>query len=180
MKNPYTKFIKYLEKQETIRIQRSGESVYLTDGKAVLMLPIELYDSMIRPLSGVLPVLEGDCTAEKQPYDVFATVRPDGLDIEKVVDGYRTDKIVHQSRFILEHSPAGKSKKSISCRIFKAEGGDIITVNKSYIDMFADCDIGGEWTSSGRQFDPLVKKNDDFALLIMPMKVDRKYFNVFN
>lgn len=180
MKNPYTKFIKYLEKQEKILIQRSGESVYLTDGKAVLMLPIELYDSMIRPLSGVLPVLEGDCTAEKQPYDVFATVRPDGLDIEKVVDGYRTDKIVHQSRFILEHSPAGKSKKSIPCRIFKAEGGDIITVNKSYIDMFADCDIGGEWTSSGRWFDALVKKNDDFALAVMPMKVDHKYFSIFS
>ena len=180
MKNPYTKFIKYLEKQGKILIQRSGESVYLTDGKAVLMLPIKLYDIMIRPLSGVMPALEGDCTAEKGPYDVFATVRPDGLDIEKVVDGCRTDKIVHQSRFLLDFPPAGKGKKSIPCRIFKADGGDIITVNESYIDMFADCDIGGEWTSSGRWFDPLVKKNDDFALLVMPMKVDRKYFNVFN
>lgn len=59
MKNPYAKFIKYLEKQEKILIQRSGESVYLTDGKAVLMLPVNLYDSMIRPLSGVLPVCIG-------------------------------------------------------------------------------------------------------------------------
>lgn len=180
MKNPYTKFIKYLEKQENIRIQRSGESVYLTDGKAVLMLPIELYDITIRPLSGVMPVLEGDCTAEKGPYDVFATVRPDGLDIKKAVDGFCTNKTIHQSRFILECPPAGKSKKSIPCRIFKAEGGDIITVNESYIDMFADCDIGGEWTSSGRWFDALVKKNDDFALVVMPMKVDRKCFDVFN
>lgn len=180
MKNPYTKFIKYLEKQGKILIQRSGESVYLTDGKAVLMLPIELYDSMIRPLSGVMPVLEGDCTAEKGPYDVFATVRPDGLNIKKFIDGCCTDKIIRQSRFLLDLPAAKKSKKSISCRIFKAEGGDIITVDRSYIDMFADCDIGNEWTSSGRWFDALVKKNDDFALAVMPMKVDRKCFDIFS
>ena len=39
MKNQYSEFVKYFEKQEEIFVQRSGDSVYLTDGKVVLMLP---------------------------------------------------------------------------------------------------------------------------------------------
>ena len=60
MKNQYPKFIKYLEKQDNIFVQRSGDSVYLTDGKVVLMVPVMLYNSMIRPLCGLLPEMKED------------------------------------------------------------------------------------------------------------------------
>ena len=124
MKNQYSKFVKYLEKQDNIFVQRSGDSVYLTDGKVVLMVPVMLYNSMIRPLCGLLPELKEDCTGAKRPSDFLVTIRPDGVDIRKAVENLSIDKIVKQSRFLLELPPKGKSKKGVTVRIFKADGGD--------------------------------------------------------
>lgn len=179
MKNQYTKFVKYLEKQENIFVQRSGDSVYLTDGKAVLMVPVVLYDNMIRPLSGLLPELKEDCTGTKRPSDVLVTVRPDGMNIKKAVDNLSTEKPIRQSRFLIELPPKGKSKKNIPCRIFKADGGDIIAVNEIFVDMFTDCNIADTWTGAGRWNCPLVQKTDDFMLVMFPMKINPEYFEIW-
>ena len=179
MKNQYSKFIKYLEKQENIFVQRSGDSVYLTDGKAVLMLPVILYDNMIRPLSGLLPELKEDCTGEKRLSDVLVTVRPTGTDIKKAVDNLSTEKPIRQSQFLLELPPKGKSKKNILCRIFRADGGDIIAVNEIFVDMFADCNIADTWTGAGRWNTPLVKKSDGFMLVMFPVRIDPKVFEIW-
>ena len=179
MKNQYTKFVKYLEKQENIFVQRSGDSVYLTDGKAVLMVPVVRYDNMIRPLSGLLPELKEDCTGAKRPSDALVTVRPDGMNIKKAVDNLSTEKLIRQSRFLIELPPKGKSKKNIPCRIFKADGGDIIAVNEIFVDMFADCNIADTWTGAGRWNCPLVQKTDDFMLVVFPMKINPEYFEIW-
>lgn len=179
MKNQYSKFVKYLEKQDNIFVQRSGESVYLTDGKAVLMLPAFLYANMVRPLSGLLPELKEDCTAEKRGNDLFVTVRPDGLDIKRAVDNLNTDKIIEQSRFLLELPPVGKSKKPVPVRIFKADGGDIIGVNDTFVDMFADCSTGEPWRGAGRWNTPLVQKSDDFMLVMFPVKINPEFFEIW-
>lgn len=179
MKNQYSKFVKYLEKQENIFVQRSGDSVYLTDGEAVLMLPAILYDNMVRPLSGLLPELKEDCTGEKRPSDIFVAIRPDGFNIKRAVDGLSTEKIIRQSRFLIELPPKGKSKKNIPCRIFKADGGDIIAVNETFVDMFADCNIADTWMGAGRWNTPLVKKADGFMLVMFPVKVDRECFEIW-
>lgn len=179
MKNQYSKFVKYLEKQENIFVQRSGDSVYLTDGKAVLMLPVILYDNMVRPLSGLLPELKEDCTGEKRLSDVLVTIRPDGLNIKNTVDGLSTEKPIRQSRFLIELPPTGKSKKNIPCRIFKADGGDIIAVNETFVDMFADCNISDVWAGAGRWNTPLVKKTDDFMLVMFPVKIDQECFEIW-
>ena len=179
MKNQYSKFIKYLEKQENIFVQRSGDSVYLTDGKAVLMLPVILYDNMIRPLSGLLPELKEDCTGEKRLSDVLVTVRPTGMDIKKAVDNLSTETPIRQSRFLIDLPPKGKSKKNIPCRIFKADGGDIIAVNEIFVDMFADCSTGEPWHGAGRWNCPLVQKTDDFMLVMFPVKINPEYFEIW-
>lgn len=179
MKNQYSKFVKYLEKQDNIFVQRSGDSVYLTDGKAVLMLPVILYDNMVRPLSGLLPELKEDCTGEKRLSDVLVTICPDGMNIKKAVDNLNTDKIIKQSRFLIELPPVGKSKKQIPARIFKADGGDIIAVNEIFVDMFADCSTGEPWRGAGRWNCPLVQKTDDFMLVMFPIKVDRECFEIW-
>ena len=179
MKNQYTKFIKYLEKQENIFVQRSGDSVYLTDGKAVLMLPVILYDNMVRPLSGLLPELKEDCTGEKRLSDVLVTVRPDGINIKKAVESLNTDKIIQQSRFLIELPPKGKSKKPVLIRIFKADGGDIIGINEIFVDMFNDLWLGEPWRGAGRWNCPLVQKTDDFMLVMFPVKINPEFFGIW-
>ena len=97
MKNQYSKFVKYLEKQENICVQRSGDSVYLTDGKAALMVPATIYNSMIRPLSGLLPEMKEDCVGAKRSNDLFVEIRLDGLDIKKVVENLSIDIVQSES-----------------------------------------------------------------------------------
>lgn len=179
MKNQYIKFVKYLEKQENIFIQRSGESVYLTDGKAVLMLPAFLYDNMVRPLSGLLPELKEDCTGAKRGNDLFVTVRPDGMNIKAAVESLNTESIIRESRFLIELPPVGKSKKPISCRIFKADGGDIIAVNETFVEMFSECGTGEPWKGAGRWNTPLVQKTDDFMLVMFPTRVNPEHFEIW-
>ena len=179
MKNQYTKFVKYLEKQDNIFFQRSGDSVYLTDEKAVLMVPTYIYDAMIRPLSGLLPDAVGDCTGEKRSYDPVVMINPDGMDIKKAVDNLGTEKPIRQSRFLIELQPKGKSKKNIPCRIFKADGGDIIAVNETFVDMFADCNISDTWRGAGRWNTPLVKKSDGFMLVMFPVRINPESFEIW-
>lgn len=179
MKNQYSKFVKYLEKQENIFFQRSGDSVYLTDGKAVLMVPILIYDSMIRPLSGLLPDVSEDCTGVKRVYDPVVKIVPDGMNISKAVENLSTEKVIRESRFLLELPPTGKNKKSLPVRIFKADDGDIIAVDNVFVDMFADCSIADTWTGAGRWNTPLIKKSDGFMQVMFPMKVDQKYFKIW-
>ena len=179
MKNQYSKFVKYLEKQENIFFQRSGDSVYLTDGKAVLMVPDLIYNSMIRPLSGLFPDVSEDCTGVKRAYDPVVKIVPDGVDISKSVNNISTEKIITESRFLLELPSMGKSKKSIPVRIFKSDDGDIIAVNNVFVDMFADCSIAETWTGAGQWNTPLVKKSDRFMQVMFPIKVDQKYFEIW-
>lgn len=179
MKNSYSKFVKYLEKQDNIFFQRLGDSVYLTDGKAVLMVPALIYDSMIRPLSGLLPDVSKDCTGVKRVYDPVVKIVPDGMDISKAVENISTEKIIRESRFLLELPSVSKGKKSMSVRIFKADDGDIIAVNNVFVDMFAECSIADTWTGPGRWNTPLVKKSDGFMQVMFPMKVDQKYFEIW-
>lgn len=56
MKNQYSKFVKHLEKQDSVFLQCSGDYIYLTDGKIVLKVPGTVYAAMIRPLSGIFQV----------------------------------------------------------------------------------------------------------------------------
>ena len=179
MKNQYSKFVKYLEQQENIFFQRSGDSIYLTDGKAVLMVPALIYNSMIRPLSGLFPDASENCTGVKRVYDPVVKIVPDGMDISKAFENISTEKIIRQSRFLLELPPAGKSKKSLPVRIFKADDGDIIAVNNVFVDMFAECSIADTWAGSGRWNAPLVKKSDGFMQVMFPMKVDQKSFEIW-
>ena len=178
MKNQYSKFIKYLEKQDNIFVQRSGDSVYLTDGIVALMIPVIFYDSMIRPLCGLLPEMKEDCTGVKRINDLFVEIRPDGMDIKKAVENLNTDKIIKQSRFLLEVPPKGKNKKSDTVRIFKADGGDIIGINEKFVEMFAECSTGEPWRGSGCWSAPIVQKNDDFMIVIFPVRIDPKVFDI--
>lgn len=178
MKNQYSKFIKYLEKQDNIFVQRSGDSVYLTDGIVVLMLPVIFYDSMLRPLCGLLPEMKEDCFGAKRRYDLLVKICLDGMDIKKAVENLNTDKIIKQSRFLLELLPEGKSKKRDTVRIFKADGGDIIGINEKFVEMFAECGTGEPWRSSGRWNAPIVQKNDDFMMVVFPVKIDSKVFEI--
>ena len=179
MRNQYSKFVKYLEKQENIFFQRSGDSVYLSDGKAVLMVPALIYNSMIRPLSGLFPDASEDCTGVKRVYDPVVKIVSDGMDISKAVENTSTEKLIRKSPFLLELPSTGKSKKSVPVRIFKADDGDIIAVNNVFVDMFADCSIAETWTGAGRWNTPLVKKSDGFMQVMFPMKVDQKYFKIW-
>ena len=176
MKNQYSKFVKYLEKQENIFVQRSSDSVYLSDGKVALMVPATIYNSMIRPLSGLLPEMKEDCIGTKRSSDLFVEIRPDGLDIKRAVENLNTDKVIRQSRFLLELPPKGKSKKGVTVRIFKADDGDIIAVNTIFVEMFAECGTGEPWRGAGRWNAPLVQKNDDFMLVMFPVKINPEFF----
>ena len=176
MKNQYSKFVKYLEKQDDIFVQRSGDSVYLSDGKVALMVPATLYNSMIRPLSGLLPEMKDDCVGAKRSSDLFVEIRPDGLDIKKAVENLNTDKVIKQSRFLLELPPKGKNKKGVTVRIFKADGGDFIAVNTIFVEMFAECSTGEPWRGAGRWNAPLAQKNDDFMLVMFPVHINPEFF----
>ena len=176
MKNQYSKFVKYLEKQDNIFVQRSGDSVYLSDGKVALMVPATLYNSMIRPLSGLLPEMKEDCIGAKRSSDLFVEIRPDGIDIKKAIENLNIDKVIRQSRFLLELPPKGKSKKGDTVRIFKADGGDIIAVNTIFVEMFAECGTGEPWRGAGHWNTPLVQKNDDFMLVMFPVKINPEFF----
>ena len=178
MKNQYSKFVKYLEKQADIFVQRSGDSVYLTDGKVMLMVPVMIYNSMIRPLCGLLPEMKEDCIGAKRFGDVLVEIRPNGMDIKKAVENLSTDKVVRQSRFLLE-LPNGKSKKCDTVRIFKADDGDIIGINEKFVDMFKECYIGEPWRGGGRWNTPIVQKNDDFMLVMFPIKINQKFFEIW-
>lgn len=179
MKNQFGKFVKYLEKQEDIFFQRKEDSVYLTDGKAVLMVPDSIYNSMIRPLSGLFPDVSEDCTGAKHAYDPVVKIFPDGTDISKAVENISTEKLIRQSRFLLELPSNGRSKKPVTARIFKTDDDGIIAVNNVFVDMFADCSIAETWTGAGRWNAPLVKKSDGFMQIMFPIKVNQKYFEIW-
>lgn len=179
MKSQYSKFVKYLEKQENIFFQRKEDSIYLTDGKVVLMVPDLIYNSMIRPLSGLFPDVSEDCTGTKHVYDPVVKIFPGGMDISKAVENISTEKLIHQSHFLLELPPIAKSKKSIPVRIFKSEDGNIIAVQNIFVDMFSDCSIEETWTGAGLWNTPLVKKRDGFMQVMFPMKVNQKYFEIW-
>ena len=180
MKNQYSKFIKYLEKQDNIFVQRSGDSVYLTDGNVALMVPSMVYDSMIRPLSGLLPELKEDCTGAKRVNDLFVEVRQNGMDIKNVVEKLNTEKIITKTNFLLEIPSTYKRGKLTLVRIFKTEGkGDIIAINNTFVEIFSECSIGEPWRSSGCWNGGIIQKNNDFAFVIMPMKIDSKYFEIW-
>lgn len=178
MKNEYSKFVKYLEKQENIFFQRHGDSVYLTDGKAVLMVPALIYNSMIRPLSGLFPDVSEDCTGTKRAYDPVVKIVPDGMDISNAVENISTEKLIRESRFLLELPSNGRSKKPVAARIFKADK-EIIAVNNTFVDMFSDCSIAETWTGAGLWNTPLAKKSDGFMQVMFPVKVDQKYFEIW-
>ena len=175
MKNQYTKFVKYLEKQENIYAQRAGESVYLTDGKIVLKVPVAWYNTMVRPQSGLLPFLTEECTAERHSSNAVVSVRANGRDIQRVVGSLSADCIVRQSPFLLETPQGGKGKKPRLVRIFKADSGEIVGVNNEYVDIFADCAAGEFWRSDGSHKSPLVLATEDIVLVMYPVLIDPAY-----
>lgn len=177
MKNQYSKFIKYLEKQDSIFFQRSGDSVYLTDGKIVLKVPAMVYNGLIRPLSGILPDGLTDCKGAKRPHNATVEISSDSMDIEKAVASLNTEKNIVKTRFLVELPPQGRKKNEIA-RVFFSDG-EIIAVNENYIDMVSDCQITGVWTSSGKWNAPIIQKDDDFTIVIFPMKVDREIFEMW-
>ena len=177
MKNVYGKFVKYLVKQDNIYFQRVDESVYLSDGKIVLMVPAPVYAAEIRPLSGLLPDTTGDCTGVKRHSDFAVKIVSDGTDIKACVDNMDTSNVIAASRFLLEMPLTGK-RKPITVRLFRpAEGGDIIAVNNVFVDMFADCSISDKWTGAGKWNTPLIKRRDGYMQVMLPMRVDTRYFD---
>lgn len=179
MKNQYSKFVKHLEKQDSVFLQCSGDYIYLTDGKIVLKVPGTVYAAMIRPLSGIFPDAWDNCKGVKRSYDsVIRIDNAEGMDIAKACENLNTDKNLIKSRFIVDLPPKGKSKKGEKARLFFADG-EIIAVNESFVDVFADCIIAERWTGEGRWNTPLIQKNDDFMLVVFPMKVDKEIFQVW-
>lgn len=169
MKNEYAKFVKYLEKQNNIFVQRADDEVYLTDGKVVLMVPVILYNTYVKPLSGILPELTEDGTGCKRAND-YTVNMGDGMDIKKVVDCMNTDYIVKESRFLVEIPIPGKKKHSFA-RMFYCEGGDYITVNDDYVDMFTGIASGSNWTGAGKWNAPIIRATDGFKVVIFPIKL---------
>lgn len=169
MKNEYAKFVKYLEKQNNIFVQRDGENVYLTDGKAVLMVPAILYNTYIKPLSGILPELAEDGIGCKRAND-YTVKMGDGMDIKKAVDCLNTDYIVKESRFLVEIPVSGKKKHALA-RMFYCDGGDYITVNDEYVDMFAEVAPMESWLSAGKWNAPIIRATDGFKVVIFPIRL---------
>lgn len=64
-------------------------------------------------------------------------------------------------------------------KVVNDDGGDIIAVNETFVDMFADCNIADTWTGAGRWNTPLVKISDGFMLVMFPIRVDREYFEIW-
>lgn len=173
MKNQYSKFIKYLEKQDNIFFQRSTGSVYLTDGYVAIKVPDLIYDSLIRPLSGILPDVKNDCYGRKELYD--ATVKiidKSGFDIKKAIEPLNTDKICTKTNLLIENPPHGKRKKMGLIRIFKSDC-DLIGINDEYLQITNDCTLLEPWKSNGRYNAPIVQKDDDYAIVIFPIKFDK-------
>lgn len=171
MKNEYAKFVKYLEKQDNIFVQRADEEVYLTDGKAVLMVPAILYNTYIKPLSGILPELAEDGIGCKRAHDYTVKMDSgDGMDIKKAVDGLNTDYIIKESRFLVEVPVSGKKKHGLA-RMFYCEGGDYITINDEYIDMFAEVAPMEPWRGAGKWSAPIIRATDGFKVVIFPIRL---------
>lgn len=169
MKNEYAKFVKYLEKQDNIFVQRVNEEVYLTDGKAVLMVPAILYNDYVKPLSGILPELVEDGMGCKRAND-YTVKMGDGMDIKKAVDCVNTNYIVKESRFLVE-IPVHEKKKPALGRMFYCDDGDYITVNNEYIDMFAEVVPSEPWRSAGKWNAPIVRTADGFKVVIFPIRL---------
>ena len=175
MKNQYTKYVKYLDKQANIYAQRAGESVYLTDGKIALKVPVAWYNTMVRPQSGLLPFLTEDCTADRHSSNAVVSVRANGFDIRQALGSLSADRIVRQSPVLLEIPRVGKGKKPMLVRIFKADSGEIVGVNNDYVDIFADCAAGEFWRSDGCPTSPLVLTTEDIALVMYPVRIAPAY-----
>lgn len=68
---------------------------------------------------------------------------------------------------------------ALAWRGYKAVGGDIIAVNEIFVDMFKECCIGEPWCGAGRWNTPIVQKNDDFMLVMFPMKINPEFFEIW-
>lgn len=169
MKNEYAKFVKYLEKQDNIFVQRDDDEVYLTDGKVVLMLPAILYNAYVKPLSGVLPELAEDGIGSKRAND-YTVKMGDGMDIKKAVDGLNTDYTIKESRFLVEIPVSGKKKHGLA-RMFYCEGGDYIAINNEYVDMFAEVAPAQPWRGAGKWNAPIIRGADEFKVVIFPIRL---------
>lgn len=178
MKNQYSKFVKYLEKQERVVFQRAGDSVYLTDGMVAIKVPVAIYTSLIRPLSGIFLDAVEDCVGEKCLNDEVVKPTNKHIDIRNLVERISDDKIVTPTRFLVEVPSKGKVKKPAVARVFLCDD-TIITVDNRLLDAVADCPVGGVWTSAGTWNAPLIQRHDDFAIVVMPMRVDQEVFDVW-
>lgn len=99
------------------------------------------------------------------------------MDIEKAVASLKTEKNITKTRFLIELPPQGR-KKSETVRVFFSDG-EIIAVNENFIDMISDCQITGAWTGLGKWNAPIIQKDDDFTIVIFPMRVDKEIFEMW-
>lgn len=175
MKNPYRKFIKYLEKQNNVYFQCSGDSVYLTDNVIVLKVPMMVYRTLIRPLSGILPDGQTDCKGMRSYGDSMIELSPHAIDIEQAVVKLNTKREVKITPFSIDVPTKGKPKKA---RIFVADN-NIITVDETLIDVFSECQIATSWVGAGTENTPVIQKDDDSMIVIFPIKVNKENFRMW-
>lgn len=167
MKNQYSKFVKYLEKQDNVYFQRSGSSVYLSDGYTALQVPAIVYSNLIRPLSGIFPDVTNDCRGVKRNSDAMIKITDEGMNIAEVVKKIATDKTIAETPLFAELSTRGR-KKTEMARIFLADN-EIIAVRAQFLELFSECPVTGVWQSSGQRRAPIVQKNEEYAISVCPV-----------
>lgn len=177
MKNPYVKFIKYLEKQDKVMFQRSGDFVYLCDGVIMLKVPAMIYTEMIRPLSGILPDGLTDCSGVKDYNDLIIQISENACNLEKMHERFSTEEKVIKTPFSVSFTPKS-GRKEITARIFTSNN-EIICVNEALLDVVKDCLNGVPWMSSGKKTSPLVQKDELFTIVVCPIRVDSEIFEMW-
>lgn len=173
MRNQYTKFIKYLEKSDSVFFQCHGSSVYLTDGKIAIKTPKEYYNDSIALLSGILPVAGDDVIGCKRNESKRIIFDDNGFDIEKVFNSVNADHAIYQSQFIIQ-----LDKKKFA-RVFFCDGSPVF-IDDNFIKIFNDVSIsdgdhtGGRYFSRGGKSDAIIKMSDDkeFCIMMLPLRVD--------
>ena len=170
MKNNFAKFVRYLEKQDRIKIESDTDHVYMMDGYTALKVSKADYLYFIRPLSGIFPEIKGVCYAQKDNFDPVAKIVPTDTHVKELFEKTEKNSRVQlkKSVFLLESS-AHKNKKSLY-RVFGSETGNICAVNEKYVDMLECCIHPKSFMSAGGSLDILFMTGDTGAALACPFR----------
>ena len=165
--NIFSKFAKLLEKNGYVRIQRTGDTVYVCGRYVAVSCPVSAYNMQIRPLSAIFPALEdGQKARFSGDVDFVPTVEKGRDGLEKFFDFSATAEYKAEITNIIQEAKEGR--KTFYLRVIRSASGSPIFARKDYVDAMRE--IAPYAYSEGKNKPVFLSDGVDTTAIVMPIR----------